>query len=192
MQFHLYIFFTMFYVHSFFVFVFLFILLIWCPIVVSQHLPKSDKRGWLIRWNWYNGFVLLELNIGHDICRHLRLLQGFPTFLSPCPPSVFRQMNMYPFSISTGKHVPIQHFYRRACTLKIYYDYILSWLFIDIFNNKHIMIFENNIHRYMCKYLEINYMQIHFALLLITLNEPLRIGKRTPGGTCTPGWEPLG
>jgi len=28
-------------------------------------------------------------------------------------------------------------------------------------------------------------MQIYFALLLVTLNEPLQIGK------CTPGWEPL-
>jgi len=26
---------------------------------------------------------------------------------------------------------------------------------------------------------------------LLTLNVPLWIGKRTPGGTCTPGWEPL-
>ena len=43
----------------------------------------------------------------------------------------------------------------------------------------------------MCKYLEINYMQIYFALLLITFYVPLRIGKCTPGGICTPGWEPL-
>jgi len=48
MCFHLYIFFTMFCVHSFFVF--LFIMLIWSPTVVSQHLSKSDKRGWLTRW----------------------------------------------------------------------------------------------------------------------------------------------
>jgi len=31
------------------------------------------------------------------------------------------------------------------------------------------------------------YMQIHFARLLISLNVPLRIGKYTPGDTCTPG-----
>jgi len=43
----------------------------------------------------------------------------------------------------------------------------------------------------MRKYFEIKYMQIYFAHLLISLNVPLRIGKRTPGGTCTPGWEPL-
>ena len=43
----------------------------------------------------------------------------------------------------------------------------------------------------MCKYLEINHMQIYFALLLITLNVPLWIGKCTSGVTCTPGWEPL-
>jgi len=48
MRFHLYIFFTMFCVHSFSVF--LFIMLIWSPSVVSQYLSKSDKRGWLTRW----------------------------------------------------------------------------------------------------------------------------------------------
>jgi len=32
----------------------------------------------------------------------------------------------------------------------------------------------------MSKYLEINYMQIYFARLLITLNVPLRIDKCTP------------
>ena len=47
MRFHLYIFFTMFCVH---LFVFLFIMLIWSPTVVSQHLSKNDKRGWLTRW----------------------------------------------------------------------------------------------------------------------------------------------
>jgi len=40
-RFHMYIFFTMFCVHSFFAFVFLFIMLIWCPTVVSQHLVKK-------------------------------------------------------------------------------------------------------------------------------------------------------
>jgi len=29
-----------------------------------------------------------------------------------------------------------------------------------MFNNKHVMIFEKNINWYLCKYLEINYMQI--------------------------------
>jgi len=43
----------------------------------------------------------------------------------------------------------------------------------------------------MYKYLERNGMQIYFSLLLLTLNVPLQIGKSTPGGTCTPGWEPL-
>jgi len=33
-----------------FVFCFFFIMLIWCPTVVSQHLSKNDKRGWLTRW----------------------------------------------------------------------------------------------------------------------------------------------
>jgi len=39
----------------------------------------------------------------------------------------------------------------------------------------------------MYKYLEINYMYIRFSLLLLTLNVSLWIGKRRPGGTCTPG-----
>ena len=43
MRFHLYIFFIMFCVHSF-------IMLIWSPTVVFQHLSKGDKRGWLTRW----------------------------------------------------------------------------------------------------------------------------------------------
>jgi len=47
------------------------------------------------------------------------------------------------------------------------------------------MIFEKNVHRHMCKDFEINYMQIYFALLLIIFNVPLRIGKCTPGDTCT-------
>ena len=37
-----------------FVFVFLFIMLIWCPTVVSQHLSKNDKRGWLTRSMIFN------------------------------------------------------------------------------------------------------------------------------------------
>jgi len=48
--------------------------------------------------------------------------QGCPTFLLPCTPSAFRKMSMYPFSISTGKYVPIQHFDRCTCTLKSSYD----------------------------------------------------------------------
>jgi len=40
------------------------------------------------------------------------LTQGFPTFLLPCTPSAFRQMNMYPFSISPDKHVALHHFDR--------------------------------------------------------------------------------
>jgi len=38
--------------------------------------------------------------------------QGFPTLLLPCTPSAFRQMSMYPYSISTDKHVPRQNFDR--------------------------------------------------------------------------------
>jgi len=50
------------------------------------------------------------------------LAQGFPTFLLPCTPSAFRKISMYPFSISTDKYVPFQHFDRCTCTPKISYD----------------------------------------------------------------------
>jgi len=53
------------------------------------------------------------------------------------------------------------------------------------------MTFENDINWYMYKYLEINNVYIYFYLLLLILNVPLRIGKCTPGGAYTPGWEPL-
>jgi len=43
----------------------------------------------------------------------------------------------------------------------------------------------------MYKYLDKNNIQIYFSLLLLTLNVPLQIGKRTPRVTRTPGWEPL-
>jgi len=43
----------------------------------------------------------------------------------------------------------------------------------------------------MRKYLAIDHVQIYFAPLLITLNVSLRIGKCTPGGTCSTGWEPV-
>jgi len=42
----------------------------------------------------------------------LGLGQVFPTFLLPCTPSAFRQMNMDPYSISTDKDVPLQNFDR--------------------------------------------------------------------------------
>ena len=92
-----------------------------------------------------------------------------------CTPTAFQQISMYPFRISTDEHVPINFLLQN----------ILSWLFIDIFNNKHVMTFDNNINWYVYKFLEINSMQTHFYFLLITLNVPLQIGK------CTPGWEPL-
>ena len=79
MRLHLYIFFTMFCVHSFFVFVFLFIMLIWCPTVVSQHLSKNDKRGWLTRWPpqsfanpiWHSGPLCLHWSAIVPLCFHL-------------------------------------------------------------------------------------------------------------------------
>ena len=40
------------------------------------------------------------------------LHQGFPTFPFQCTPSAFQHTSMYPFSISTDKHVPL-HFFNR-------------------------------------------------------------------------------
>ena len=79
MRFHLYIFFTMFCVHSFF-FLFCFsIMLIWCPTVVSQHLSKHDKRGWLTRWpprsftnpRWHSAPLCLHWSTIVPLCFHL-------------------------------------------------------------------------------------------------------------------------
>ena len=70
--------------------------------------------------------------------------QGFPTFLLPCTPSSFWQVNMFPYNLLWRN--------------------ILSWLFADIFNNEHIMILENNIRWYMHKYLEINNCKYIFLL----------------------------
>jgi len=52
------------------------------------------------------------------------LRQGFPTFLWQRDLSAFRQMSMYPFSVSKVKNVPLQHFDRWTCTPKISYDKI--------------------------------------------------------------------
>jgi len=56
----------------------------------------------------------------------LFLKQGFPTIFLPCTPSAFRQMSMYPFSISTDKDVPLQNFDRWTCIPKTPYDKIFS------------------------------------------------------------------
>jgi len=77
MRFHLYIFFTMFCVHSFFVF--LFVMPIRSPTVVSQHLSKSNKRGWLTRWPprffakpiWHSTRVCLHWSAIVPLCFHL-------------------------------------------------------------------------------------------------------------------------
>jgi len=85
---------------------------------------------------------------------------------------------MYPFSVLTDENVSLKFPKTR-------------YIIIDIFNNKHTINFGNNTQLCMYKNLEINNMFIHFSHLLLALNVPLRIGKCTPGGTCTPGWEPL-
>jgi len=90
-------------------------------------------------------------------------MQGFPTFLLPCTPSAFRQMSMYPFSISTDKHVPLQYFNRWTCTPKI------SWFCHDFhryINNKHRMVSENNIHWYMWIFGNKLYINIFFSSIV--------------------------
>ena len=100
-----------------------------------------------------------------------------------CTPTAFQQISTYPFSISTDAHVPL------IFPMTIHFIMIIHRY--CIFSNKHTTTFQKNFHWYMCKYLEMNYIQIYFALLLITLNVPLRIGKCIPEGTCIPVWEPL-
>jgi len=79
--------------------------------------------------------------------KHFRPAQGFPTF----------SFAMYPFSISTDKHVPLQHLDRWTWTPKISYAKIfyhdcsqifimiihifLSWLFI--YSPIYVWIFQN-------------------------------------------------
>ena len=70
--------------------------------------------------------------------------------------------------------------------LNFLWQNILSWFMTDVFNNRHIMAFENNIHWYTYKYLEIKDMQIYFSLLLLTSNVPLRTGKCNPKGYMHP------
>jgi len=106
------------------------------------------------------------------------LEQGFSTFCFPCTPLAFQRMSMYPFSIPTDE--------QWTCTPKITsYDNIFyhgySWIYLTI----------SIWFWYMCKYSNINLMQLFFSLILLTSNVPLQIGKYTPGTTCTPGWEPL-
>jgi len=77
---------------------------------------------------------------------------------------------MYPVSISTDEHVPLKFLMRKRLSkiTKIhplnfsYIFYILQYLVI-------------------CKY----------NFLLLTLNVPLQLDKRTPRGACTIGWGSL-
>jgi len=60
--------------------------------------------------------------------RIYKILAGVPNLLFP----------MYHFSIPTHEHVLLQHFDRRTMNIYPYnlvWQNILSWLFIDIFNN---------------------------------------------------------
>jgi len=66
--------------------------------------------------------------------------------------------------------------------LKFVGQNILSRVVIYTFDNKHEVIFKDNIRCYMYKCLEISNVQIYFSLLLQALNVVLQRGK------CTPGW----
>ena len=54
-------------------------MLIWCPTVVSQHLSKNDKRGWLTRWPprsfanpiWHSAPLCLHWSTMVPLCFHL-------------------------------------------------------------------------------------------------------------------------
>ena len=60
-------------------FVFFFIMSIRSPTVVSQHLSKSDKRGWLTRWPprsftnpiWHSARLCLRWSAVVPLCFHL-------------------------------------------------------------------------------------------------------------------------
>jgi len=60
----------------------------------------------------------------------LLLNQGFPTFFLPCTPSAFRQMSMYPWSISTDKDVPFIFLTDEHEALKL----IMTKYFVMIFH----------------------------------------------------------
>jgi len=71
---------------------------------------------------------------GNRVCiSTIHLDQGFPTFFLPCTPSAFRQMSMYPYSISTDQDVPLQNFDRWTCTPKTPYDKIFPRDFSQIY-----------------------------------------------------------
>ena len=117
-------------------------------------------RGWSYRSSGPCGKVEKIL-----LCRWNRAARWNVPVVSAEVPNL--SFTMYPFSIATDEYVPLQHFTRWGCTSSAFrqmnmYPYnffwqnILSWLFTDIFNNEHKMIFENNICWYMYKYLEIN------------------------------------
>ena len=79
---------------------------------------------------------------------------------------------MYPISIPKDKHVPFSISTDEHVPLRFLMKKYLQWLIIDIFNNKHITAFENNIYWYIHKYLEIKDMQVSISLVLQTLMCP--------------------
>ena len=116
-------------------------------------------------------------------------------------------LTVYPFSISTDEHVPLNFLWRKSCTKRqkiqwtfnrtlrfletINVDSVLS-LRVNIFNSKHIMIFENKIQYSLITVIFGKKQHIKtFLFPLLTLNVHLQIGNRSCRGTCTPGWEPL-
>ena len=74
---------------------------------------KFDRRLFISKFIEIAFYLSLSLSVISK-----SLAQGFPTFLWQCTlqhsnrwthtPSAFRKMSMYPFSISTDKHVPLK------------------------------------------------------------------------------------
>jgi len=83
---------------------------------VAQLYPKCTTSKSMISQRSTRNELQYKANqdlipIFKKICSDI-LVQGFPTVFLPCTPSAFRQMSMYPYSISTDKDVPLQNFDR--------------------------------------------------------------------------------
>jgi len=146
----------------------------WCHWLPLYHCHRCLYRGGCVEHGclrsplWTKSIVLdldYEKELVQSLLQHCRA--GVPTL----------SLTMYTFSFWTDVHVHATKYFimtNHSCI-----------------NNKHILIFENNIHWFIYKYLEMNNIQIYLSLLLLILNVPLQIGNCKHRGACTPGWEPL-
>ena len=113
----------------------------------NVHLQELSEQG---RYDVYKGLSYIFVCQGFTRCS-----VGPPGPVCLCRPGVPNLLLiMYPFSILTDEHVPLKF---------LLWQNILSWLVIDILNNKHKKIFENYIYWYMHKYLEINNTWMYFS-----------------------------